>query len=347
MNTGGESGIQIDAGIECIERGGFDPQVRNGHLAHRYDADLRQIAACGARRVRYGISRALSYNSRTDRYDFGRYEGPLAAMRRLGLEPMLDLNHFAEWIVEPDAPRMMAEFADAVGRAFPWVTWYSIVNEPTFTAEWFGVADGPMLETIDAGYRALRATNPSARHLCADSLCLPWDDRFRRAGPTHVRRFGNGEIGWFGLLPAILERTAVDLIGLDYYHFSEWCPFEQRAGIARIGEVCERLFGAPFTISETSMDEGRPVTRIDWLREMVDGARSLRGTCPHYDGHLLWYSWISQFDWDPFFARGALLPLHDGVLDLVQGTEGDWERREVGTLALAIAACNERPTSPA
>ncbi len=338
-----ERHVRIEAGLECIEYGEFSPEVRNGHLGGLYTLDSQQIASCGVRRVRYGIARARVYDARRGAYDLSPYAGPLACMRDLALEPVLDLNHFGPWLSRPDAPACMYEFAREVACAFPWVTWYTVVNEPTYAAQWLGIDAGLVTETLAAGLDGLRSANPTARHLLVDSLCLPWDPACRPTGPTHAAPSQLGERGWFGLLPTILQRVAVDQIGLDYYHFSEWCPFERRAGIARIGKACQELFARPFTISETSLDESDPRVPVDrraWLLETVAGAEELLETCPDYDGRIYWYSWLSQFSWDVFYQRGALVPLRDGVVDLVAAGQGVWARRPVEALVTLIGELN-------
>jgi beta-glucosidase/6-phospho-beta-glucosidase/beta-galactosidase len=52
----------------------------------------------------------------------------------LKIQPLADLNHFGvpDWIgnfQNPDFPRLFAEYCEAFARRFPWVRFYTPVNE--------------------------------------------------------------------------------------------------------------------------------------------------------------------------------------------------------------------------
>ena len=58
----------------------------------------------------------------------------MAEVRRLGIEPIVDLLHFGipDWLGEfsnPEFPLRFAEYADAVVQRYPWVRFYTPINE--------------------------------------------------------------------------------------------------------------------------------------------------------------------------------------------------------------------------
>ncbi len=73
------------------------------------------------------------------RYDWDFADETFAALRRLGLVPIVDLCHFGvpDWIGDfqnPDFPGHFAAYAGAFAARFPWVQLYTPVNEMFITA---------------------------------------------------------------------------------------------------------------------------------------------------------------------------------------------------------------------
>jgi beta-glucosidase/6-phospho-beta-glucosidase/beta-galactosidase len=70
----------------------------------------------------------------------------MAEMQKQGIKPIIDLVHFGlpDWLVNfqnPDWPRYLAEYARAFAERYPWVRFYTPVNEMYVTAQ-FSAAFG-------------------------------------------------------------------------------------------------------------------------------------------------------------------------------------------------------------
>ncbi|MBV9538131.1 MAG: family 1 glycosylhydrolase, partial [Acidisphaera sp.] len=90
--------------------------------------------------------------------------------RRLGIEPILDLLHFGlpDWLGDfqnPDMPRHFAEYAAAVAARYPWVRFYTPVNEMYVTAR-ISAKDGLWNEQL----RTDRAFVTAIKHLVSANL---------------------------------------------------------------------------------------------------------------------------------------------------------------------------------
>ena len=79
------------------------------------------------------------------RYDWSSRTKPLPRCTSMDIEPIADLCHFGvpDWIGDfqnPDWPELFAEYARAFARRFPWVRFYTPVNEiyiaATFSAQY-------------------------------------------------------------------------------------------------------------------------------------------------------------------------------------------------------------------
>jgi beta-glucosidase/6-phospho-beta-glucosidase/beta-galactosidase len=91
-------------------------------------------------------------------YDWSRCDGPMDEMRRLGIEPILDLLHFGvpDWLgvfQNPELPLHFARYCSAVAQRYPWVRSYTPVNE-IYVAARFSALDGIWNERLksDSGF---------------------------------------------------------------------------------------------------------------------------------------------------------------------------------------------------
>jgi beta-glucosidase/6-phospho-beta-glucosidase/beta-galactosidase len=99
----------------------------------RYREDLNLVRALGIRYLRYGPPYYLVHRG-PDRYDWEFTDRALASIRELGLVPIVDLCHFGvpDWIGDfqnPDFPELFAAYAEAFAGRFPWVRFYTPINE--------------------------------------------------------------------------------------------------------------------------------------------------------------------------------------------------------------------------
>ena len=128
-------------GIECSYptiRGsnGYTKRVDELEKAFHYThwkQDLRLVREMGLRYLRYGPPYYRMHLG-PDRYDWEFNDRVFAEMQRLGLIPIADLCHFGvpDWIGDfqnPDWPAQFARFAEAFAERYPWVQFYTPVNE--------------------------------------------------------------------------------------------------------------------------------------------------------------------------------------------------------------------------
>ncbi|HKR98376.1 MAG TPA: family 1 glycosylhydrolase [Candidatus Dormibacteraeota bacterium] len=111
----------------------------------RFDGDLTQLAALGQNAHRFSVewSRVEPQPGRFDAAALAHYAEVVQTCRRLGMEPVVTLQHFTfpSWLVEADgprwvdAPRAFARFAAACAAAFgDSVSWWVTINEPNVLA---------------------------------------------------------------------------------------------------------------------------------------------------------------------------------------------------------------------
>ena len=166
-----------------------DQLAETGHDVRPDDAE--RIAALGvtASRVPVLWERVASDDART--FDFREPAGRLAALRALGVEPIVTLLHHGSGprstdLLDPAFPELFAAYADAAARAFPWVQRWTPINEPLTTARFstlYGVwypnvrddrAFGRALvnETLaqQAAMRRIRAHIPAAQFVLTEDL---------------------------------------------------------------------------------------------------------------------------------------------------------------------------------
>jgi beta-glucosidase/6-phospho-beta-glucosidase/beta-galactosidase len=131
-------GFIFATGIECsyptIEGGRwrYDQMAVSGHYRNwRQDFELaREI---GATHLRYGPPLHLIHLGR-DRYDWSFTDQVMPAMRDMGLEAIVDLCHFGlpDWLgnfQNSEVPDALSAYAGAFARRYPWLRFYTPVNE--------------------------------------------------------------------------------------------------------------------------------------------------------------------------------------------------------------------------
>ena len=134
-------------GIECtVNRVGdryFDQIQRSGH-ADRPE-DLERFARLGIRALRYPV---LWERTAPDGLSSADWSWPDQRLSRLqdalGIAPIVGLVHHGSGprytnLLDPSFPLLLAEYAGAVARRYPWITHYTPVNEPLTTARFSGL----------------------------------------------------------------------------------------------------------------------------------------------------------------------------------------------------------------
>lgn len=130
-------------GIECstptIENGRWriDQLAETGHYDNwRYDLEL--VRLMGIKYLRYGPPIHLICPAK-DKYDWSFTDKVFESMRGLGIIPLVDLCHFGvpDWLENfqnAAIPEMFARYAKAFAARYPWIQFYTPINEMYVTA---------------------------------------------------------------------------------------------------------------------------------------------------------------------------------------------------------------------
>jgi len=138
--------MELWGGIECtINRVGtttYDQLARCGHY-ERGD-DLARIAALGIRTMRYPLLWERAATGRPGEYDWSFADERLAQLRGLGIEPIAGLVHHGcgpayTNLLDESFATGLADYAGQLAQRFPWLEWYTPVNEPLTTARFSGL----------------------------------------------------------------------------------------------------------------------------------------------------------------------------------------------------------------
>ena len=260
------SSLQLWGGLECtvnrVRDQYFSQMERNGH-AERLQ-DLERFASLGIRAVRYPVLWERTAPDGIDSADWSWSDERLPVLQQLGVTPIVGLVHHGSGprhtsLVSPDFAEKLAEYAGAVARRYPWVEYWTPVNEPCTTARFSGL-NGVWYphDTSEEGFiralinqcravvlsmRAIRAVNPNAKLVQTDDLSrtygtpemaeianffnerrwLAWDMLCGKIDPDHALwdyLLENGG-GADELLWFKDNACPPDIIGVNYYITSE------------------------------------------------------------------------------------------------------------------------------
>jgi beta-glucosidase/6-phospho-beta-glucosidase/beta-galactosidase len=158
-------------GIECsaptIDGGRWriDQLEETGHYKN-WRRDLELTREMGLKFLRYGPPIHLVYQGE-DKYDWDFLDKVFAAMRELEIEPIVDLCHFGvpDWLENfqnPVLPEALARYAKAFAERFPWVRFYTPVNEMYVTSR-MSALDGHWNEQLSSDRAYVTATRNVTR----------------------------------------------------------------------------------------------------------------------------------------------------------------------------------------
>jgi beta-glucosidase/6-phospho-beta-glucosidase/beta-galactosidase len=162
LPTGLPNNFMFATGIECSYPTINHGKTRRDMLAecdhyNRYKEDLGLVKEMGLKVLRYGLP---YYNIQTGpgKYDWEFADLAMEEIKRLGITPILDLMHFGvpDWLENFQNPDLVVHFADyceQVAKRYPWVRYYTPVNEIYVTARSSG-KDGVWNEQLksDKGF---------------------------------------------------------------------------------------------------------------------------------------------------------------------------------------------------
>ena len=209
--------MELWGGHECTVNRVADRYCDQNRLTGHDDRieDLQLFASLGVKALRYPVLWERVGPDRPGEYDFSWADARLAELKRLGIRPILGLLHHGSGphftsLVDPDMPRLFADYARAVAERYPWVEDWTPVNEPVTTARFAGLYghwyphgrdDSTFLaalitetEATVAAMRAIRAVIPTARLIQTDDL----GDHYATPEIAHVADHYNHRrwLGW-------------------------------------------------------------------------------------------------------------------------------------------------------
>ena len=143
LPDGSAGAFRFASGIECsyptIKGGAVrrDQMEECGHYA-RWREDFAIAKDIGLNCLRYGLP-LHRICADEGRFDWSFADEALAELKRLEIEPMLDLMHFGVpkcWgdYQNPDLPLLFADYCARVAERYPWVRCFTPINEIYVTA---------------------------------------------------------------------------------------------------------------------------------------------------------------------------------------------------------------------
>jgi dTDP-4-dehydrorhamnose reductase len=185
--------LELWGGLECtvnrVRDDYFHQLDRNGHATRADDID--RFASLGIRAIRYPILWERTAPDGIHAADWTWPDERLNALRAHGVTPIAGLIHHGSGprhtsLVDPAFAEQLAEYAGAVAARYPWIEYYTPVNEPCTTARFAGLYgvwyphgrdDRTFVQAllnqcraVVLAMRAIRAVNPNAKLVQTDDL---------------------------------------------------------------------------------------------------------------------------------------------------------------------------------
>lgn len=182
----------------------------------KYQDDLLLVKEMGISWMRYPVP-WHRIEEDEGKYDWSWFDEVMSIIKDLGLDPILDpLHHTShpKWLeggfLNPLFPRIYNDFVRELAQRYPWVTWYTVFNEPLATTlfcghegVWYPFAKGPhsfvkmvgnVAKAICQSTATIISINPQAKFLHNDtceSIQAPDGnaDSVGYAGFVNARRF--------------------------------------------------------------------------------------------------------------------------------------------------------------
>jgi dTDP-4-dehydrorhamnose reductase len=138
--------LEIWGGLECtinrIENNFRDQLHYCGHYTR--DKDIEQIASLGIKKLRYPLLWEYFQSSEDGTIDWTWADKQLTELKRYGITPIAGLLHHGSGpsftnLLDNTFPEKFAAYAAMVAAKFPWLEWYTPVNEPLTTARFSGL----------------------------------------------------------------------------------------------------------------------------------------------------------------------------------------------------------------
>ena len=185
--------LMLWGGLECtinrVKDVYFNQLDRNGHATRL--CDLERFASLGIRAIRYPVLWEHIAPNGLDQADWSWPDARLPELQERDVTPIVGLVHHGSGpactsLVDPGFADGLAEYAGAVARRYPWVEYYTPVNEPLTTARFSGLygfwyphgrddrifvqALLNQCRAVVLSMRAIRQVNPDAKLVQTDDL---------------------------------------------------------------------------------------------------------------------------------------------------------------------------------
>ncbi|MBT1702551.1 family 1 glycosylhydrolase [Chryseosolibacter indicus] len=258
---------EIWGGIECsYNRVGdnfFDQLQYNNHY-QRIESDIALFSELGIQSMRYPIIWERLKPRMDSTIDWTFTDRALKALKSSNIKPIAGLVHHGSGplyadILHPEFPNRLAEFARQVALRYPWIEYYTPVNEPLTTARfcclygfWFPHQKDDKsfvrallneLKGVVLSMKAIREVNPHAKLIQTEDLAKVYSTPLLRyqADFENQRRWLTydllcGKVNKHHTMANYLMANGMsegdfvffqenhcppDIIGLDYYATSE------------------------------------------------------------------------------------------------------------------------------
>jgi dTDP-4-dehydrorhamnose reductase len=138
--------IEIWGGIECtynrVSNSYFDQLQYSGHYEREEDIDL--FGSLGISRMRYPILWEKLQPEPDGEINWCCVESKLLRLKELNISPIAGLVHHGSGprysnILDDSFPEDLAAYAGKVAEKFPWIEFYTPINEPMTTARFCGL----------------------------------------------------------------------------------------------------------------------------------------------------------------------------------------------------------------
>ncbi|HYK55755.1 MAG TPA: glycoside hydrolase, partial [Flavisolibacter sp.] len=137
---------EIWGGVECtinrVKKDFFDQLEYSGH--YNRDTDIDAIAGLGIKKIRYPVLWEKHQPAIDTTIDWSWTKKQLTGWKEKGIDVIAGLLHHGSGpaftnLSDPNFPFLLAQYARQVAEQFPWIQYYTPVNEPLTTARFSGL----------------------------------------------------------------------------------------------------------------------------------------------------------------------------------------------------------------
>ncbi|WP_158827093.1 family 1 glycosylhydrolase [Mucilaginibacter lacusdianchii] len=138
--------IQVWGGLECtcnrVDDNYFDQLEYAGH--YNREIDLELIAGLGITQIRYPVLWEKHQPETDTQINWTLTETKLNQLRQMGVNPIAGLVHHGSgpryvYMADDSFSEGLARYAEQVATKFPWLEYYTPINEPLTTARFCGL----------------------------------------------------------------------------------------------------------------------------------------------------------------------------------------------------------------